>query len=97
MKGRKPKPIDQQIAEGDPRRHGINKLKERLAAEPKATRGLPQCPRHLRGRSRAAWSFWSAELEAMNIDRRPDAHYVGSPRLESSRIIANFAVFEIDC
>lgn len=73
MRGRKPKPVSQQIAEGDPRKHGVNKLQERLAAEPKAARGLPTCPRHLRGRARSAWGFWSAELEAMKLDRRPDA------------------------
>lgn len=73
MRGRKPKPISRQIAEGDPRKKGVHKLNEQLAAEPKASRGLPDCPRHLKGRARAAWNFWRAELEAMNLDSRPDA------------------------
>lgn len=73
MRGRKPKPIAQQIAEGDPRKRGKGKLRERLSAEPKAARGLPLCPRHLQGRARAAWNFWREELEAMGIDSRPDA------------------------
>jgi P27 family predicted phage terminase small subunit len=73
MKGRKPKPIAQQIAEGDPRQRGKRKLEQKLAAEPKAARGLPSCPRHLKGRARVAWNFWSEELAAMNLDRRPDA------------------------
>jgi P27 family predicted phage terminase small subunit len=46
-KGRKPKPIAAQLAAGDPRRHGIRKLSDRLAAEPKATSGLPPCPEHI--------------------------------------------------
>jgi P27 family predicted phage terminase small subunit len=52
---------------------GIRKLQERLAAEPKAARGLPDCPMHLRARSRAAWTFLREELEAMKLDCRPDA------------------------
>src|SRR6266852_4438003 len=62
------------MAEGDPRKYGVHKLEAKLAAEPKAARGLPACPRHLRGRARAAWNFWAEELRAMNIDSRPDAH-----------------------
>ena len=73
MRGRKPKPTASQIAAGDPRKHGARKLKSKLATEPKATRGLPECPRHLKGRARAAWNFWAEELAAMSIDRRPDA------------------------
>jgi P27 family predicted phage terminase small subunit len=73
MRGRKPKPTARQIAEGDPRKKGKNKLAEKLAAEPSATRGLPACPRHLKGRARAAWGFWTAELRDMGIDHRPDA------------------------
>lgn len=73
MRGRKPKPTAQQIAEGDPGKHGVHKLDEKLAAEPAATKGLPSCPRHLTGRARQAWKFWAEELEAMDLDRRPDA------------------------
>lgn len=73
MKGRKPKPTARQVSEGDPRKLGVHKLEAKLAAEPKASKGLPGCPRHLRGRARYAWNFWSEELAAMNMDRRPDA------------------------
>jgi P27 family predicted phage terminase small subunit len=73
MRGRKPKPIARQISEGDPRKQGKHKLQERLNAEPQATRGLPVCPKHLRGRARAAWGFWAEELADMKLDRRPDA------------------------
>src|SRR5258708_6801053 len=73
MRRPKPKPIAAQIAAGDPRKKGVRKLQERLNKEPKASAGLPSCPRDLRGRARSAWTFWAEELEAMGIDRRPDA------------------------
>ena len=73
MKGRKPKSAARQIAEGDPRKRGVHKLEQRAAAEPKPTRGLPPCPKHLQGMARKAWRFWSAELEAMSLSARPDA------------------------
>ncbi len=73
MRGRKPKSIELQIAEGDPRKHGVGKLEEKQKAQLKATPGLPDCPRHLKGRARHAWVFWSAELVGMKLDKRPDA------------------------
>lgn len=73
MRGRKPKPTAQQIAEGDPSQHGVHRLEQKLAAEAKPSRGLPGCPKHLKGLARKAWRFWSEELEAMNLDARPDA------------------------
>ena len=73
MRGRKPKPVAQHLADGDPSHRGVKRLRERLDAEPKAARGLPSCPKHLGERARKAWKFWSEELEAMNLDRRPDA------------------------
>jgi P27 family predicted phage terminase small subunit len=69
----KPKALALQVAEGDPRKIGKRKLQQRLAAEPKATHGLPSCPRHLRGRARAAWNLWREELQVMDLDSRPDA------------------------
>ncbi|HLN02059.1 MAG TPA: phage terminase small subunit P27 family [Bryobacteraceae bacterium] len=73
MRGRKPKPTTLQISEGDPRRLGTHKLEQKMKAEAKASRGLPACPRHLKGLARKAWKFWSEELERMNLDCRPDA------------------------
>lgn len=74
MRGRKPKPVKQQIAEGDPRRHGKKKLQEQLAKEPKAARGLPDCPDHVADeRAIRAWNFWREELQEMKLDARPDA------------------------
>lgn len=52
---------------------GVHKLDAKLAAEPKAQKGLPDCPKHLKGRARAAWGFWREELEKMSLDCRPDA------------------------
>ncbi len=73
MRGRKPKSIELQIAEGDPRKHGVGKLAEKQKSQLKATQGLPDCPKHLNGRAREAWEFWSSELVGMKIDKRPDA------------------------
>lgn len=73
MRGRKPKPVARQIAEGDPRKRGVHQLDARLEAEPRATRGLPECPQHLKGIARKAWRFWATELEGMSLDCRPDA------------------------
>ena len=73
MRGRKPKPTELQISEGDPRRLGVHRLEQKLKAEAKGTRGLPKCPPHLKGLARKAWRFWSEELAHMNLDCRPDA------------------------
>jgi P27 family predicted phage terminase small subunit len=80
-RGQKPKPLKIQIAEGDPSRKGKHKLEELLAAEPKASRGLPPCPEYLEGRAKEAWIFWSEELALMDLDRRPDG-----PMLEGACI-----------
>jgi len=71
--GRPRKPAALALAEGDTRKIGANKLRERAAKEPDATHGYPPCPDHLSGRARAAWDFLSAELADMQLDRRPDA------------------------
>ena len=73
MRGRKPKPAGRQIAEGDPSKRGVHKLDGMMEAEPRATRGLPGCPKHLKGMARKAWRFWAEELEGMSLDCRPDS------------------------
>jgi len=73
MQGRKPKPLRIQLAEGDTRKRGVRKLRAQLSLEPKAARGLPECPEHLAGRAREAWDLWREELAAMKLDCRPDA------------------------
>ena len=67
------KPAGRKLVEGDTRKVGARKLAAQIAAEPKASRGLPTCPAHLKGRAREAWNFWREELTAMSLDRRPDA------------------------
>ena len=71
--GRNRKPFSLQINEGDPRKHGRQKLIDAAERIPKGSRGLPKCPRHLKGRARLAWNFLKIELEAMDLDYRPDA------------------------
>lgn len=96
MRGRKPKPTAVQIAEGDPRKKGVRKLREKLDSEPKATRGLPPCPRHLRGRARAAWNFWSEELAGMGLDRRPDAQMLEGACVNYGRAVEADLIVERD-
>jgi P27 family predicted phage terminase small subunit len=95
-RGQRPKPIALQIAEGDPRRHGRNKLLEKQAREPKATDGLPKCPAYLRrnARARAAWNFWRAELQRMDLDRRPDRPMLEGACIAYAEAIACFQLVE---
>lgn len=85
--GGPPKSTRQKINEGDARKVGRKKLERRLAAEPKASAGLGPCPRHLSGRAREVWQLWSEELDAMKLDRRPDA-----PALEAACVAYGRAV-----
>lgn len=73
MRGRKPKPAAQALVDGDTRKIGANKLKAKLASEPAAEKGLPNCPSHLKALARDAWESWSQDLQDMDMDRRPDA------------------------
>lgn len=72
MRGRKPKPIERQIAEGDPRKHGVHKLEEARDAVPQAERGLPPAPEDLGPIARAQYEFWREELTKMDLSYRPD-------------------------
>jgi P27 family predicted phage terminase small subunit len=72
MRGRKPKPIEQHIANGDPSKLGTGKLQERLDQQVKAKRGLPNAPGYLSKVGRAAWYYWRDELESMALDYAPD-------------------------
>lgn len=97
MRGRKPKPLTQHAAEGDPSKFGRNKLQEKIDAQPKATRGLPPCPRHLQGRARAAWNFWREELEAMKLDHRPDAMMLEGACVNYARAVQNDLILRHGC
>ena len=63
MRGRKPKSVQNKIAEGDAKRYGVHKLDEKLAALPKAVRGLPDAPSHLTGLAWQQWAIWKQDLE----------------------------------
>jgi P27 family predicted phage terminase small subunit len=73
MRGRKPKPVQRQIAEGDPRMRGVHKLDEKLASLPKAARGLPEVPSHLGRVAAMQWVMWKNDLELMGMDFHADA------------------------
>jgi P27 family predicted phage terminase small subunit len=94
--GRKPKSTAAQIAAGDPRKIGARKLKEKLANEPVATKGLPDCPEHLNGRARGAWEFWAVELADMNLDRRPDAQMLEGACVNYGRAVDADLIVERD-
>ena len=86
--GRPRKPTQQQINEGDPRQRGKKKLDQKLAAEPKAAKGLPPCPSHLKDRARAAWKFWAEELASMKLDKRPDGMMLEGACVNYARAVA---------
>jgi P27 family predicted phage terminase small subunit len=73
MRGRKPKPTQRQITEGDPRQRGKGKLQNKLDSEPHGEKGLPPCPIYLQGNSRVAYEYWRDQLEKMNLAEMPDA------------------------
>jgi P27 family predicted phage terminase small subunit len=84
--GRKRKPIQQQIAEGDPRMRGKHKLEEKLASVPVPVSGL-DCPAHLRGRARSTWNRWKRELEIMDLDSRCDAEMLEGACVHYARAV----------
>lgn len=87
MRGRKPKPTSQQIAEGDPRKLGKHKLTQKLNAEPPAVKGFPPCPDHLSEMARDAWIFLADEIAKMNLDCRPDALMLEGAALNYARAV----------
>lgn len=71
-RGGKPKPVQQQIAEGDPSKRGVHRLDRMLAAMPKAMRGLGDPPSHLTGLAREQWLIWKQVLERFEQDYHAD-------------------------
>jgi P27 family predicted phage terminase small subunit len=96
VRGRKRKPTARAIAEGDPSKRGVHKLDQRLQAEPAATKGLPFCPRHLNGAARKMWRFWREELEAMDLDRRPDVAMLEGACVAYARAVDADAILHRD-
>jgi P27 family predicted phage terminase small subunit len=97
IRGRKPKPTRRQISEGDPAKRGKHKLQEKLNSEPRATRGLPPCPKHLVGVARSAWKFLVEELRAMKLDMRPDAMMLEGACVNYARAVQADAMVQRGC
>src|SRR5580765_1036673 len=74
MTGRPPKPLQVRQNEGDAAKIGKRKLAAKLAAEPKAQPGLPECPPRLRGIARETWFAVTEDLEIMQLHQRPGAY-----------------------
>jgi P27 family predicted phage terminase small subunit len=96
LRGRKPKPLRIQIVEGDTRKRGARKLQELAEREPKAERGLPPCPEHLKGVARDRWFFWAEELATMKIDHRPDDAVLVGACMNYARALQAEALIDSD-
>jgi P27 family predicted phage terminase small subunit len=83
---RKRKPIQLQIAEGDPRQRGKHKLQAKLASATIPVSGL-DCPSHLKGRARSTWNFWQRELEIMDLDSRCDVQMLEGAWVHYARAV----------
>jgi P27 family predicted phage terminase small subunit len=66
VKGRKPKPTELKILEGNPGRHPLN------AAEPRPQCGPPDCPSQLDGPAKTEWRRLAQELADLGILTRID-------------------------
>jgi P27 family predicted phage terminase small subunit len=97
IRGRRPKPTQLQINEGDPAKRGKGKLRQQLTREPKAARGLPPCPKHVLGLARSAWKFWVEELQAMKLDARPDAMMLEGACVNYARAVQADAIIQHGC
>lgn len=60
-RGRKPKPTEQKILEGNPGKRAINNK------EPKPKTKIPPCPSHLKGEARKEWNRVTKELLTLKI------------------------------
>src|SRR5579884_4462509 len=68
--GRRPIPLGQRIAAGDPQANKLRKLQE---LEPQMPGELPECPEHLTGLAREKWEDWAASLTDAKVSKRCDA------------------------
>jgi len=91
MRGRKPKPVQRALAEGDTRKVGANKLAARMEALPKGLRGLPDAPAHLGPLEREQWAIWKQDLELMGADYRADAAMLEGACVNYARAVASDA------
>jgi P27 family predicted phage terminase small subunit len=61
VRGRKPKPTQLKVISGNPGKRKLNK------AEPKPTRGIPDCPEYLPPRAKVAFQQLGERLDAMGV------------------------------
>ena len=85
--GRKRKSAKLQLAEGDTRQRGKHKLEQAIGRTPPTTSGIPDCPKHLRGRARETWEFWRVELIGMQIDSRCDGRMLEGACIAYARAV----------
>jgi len=88
MRGRKPKPIQRKIIEGDASMRGVHTLEAKLKALPNAQRGLPDPPRHISRVAREQWKVWKRDLELMGADYRADAVVLEGACVNYARAVA---------
>jgi len=72
MRGRKPKPLRIQLAEGDTRKIGKRKLSEALAHEPRSTPDVGPAPKCLKRDERAEYNALRDALEALGLLDKAD-------------------------
>jgi phage terminase small subunit len=72
MRGRKPKPLRIQLAEGDTRKIGKRKLSEALAKEPRTTPDVGPAPKYLKRDERAEYDRLRNALDALQLLDKAD-------------------------
>ncbi len=65
-RGRKPKPTDLKVLEGNPGKRALNRK------EPKPEAVIPDCPNHLRGTARTEWKRITQELHKLKLISKVD-------------------------
>jgi len=65
-RGRKPKPTEMKILEGNPGKRALNNK------EPKTETAIPNCPAHLKGVAKTEWNRITKELFALGIVSKID-------------------------
>lgn len=66
VRGRKSKPTALKELEGNPGKRGLNKK------EPKPEKGIPNCPKHLKGDARMEWNRITQELNKLGVIAKID-------------------------